>query len=156
MAIKLGNNHSLRMATRPNVLRPRGRCVDSLPFADEMNMKRRLNVINAVLYTAASIAAVALLASGEALAADAAAAEGMARQNKCFMCHAVDKKKVATAWKDVAAKYKGDKDAEAKLYTHLTSGPKVKSEDGSEMTHPMVKSKNPDDIKNLVAWILSL
>jgi cytochrome c len=68
----------------------------------------------------------------------------------------VDKKKDGPAWKDVAAKLKGDKDAVAKLTKHLTTGPKVKFEDGHEEDHPILKAKTPDDTKNLVEWILSL
>jgi len=103
-----------------------------------------------------SFAAIALVMSGEALAVDAAAAQALARQNNCFKCHAVDKKKEGPAWKDVAAKMKSDKDAEAKLTKHLTTGPKVKFEDGHQEDHPVLKSKSPDDTKNLVQWILSL
>jgi hypothetical protein len=32
----------------------------------------------------------------------------------------------------------------------------VKTADGSEETHPIIKAKTPDDTKNLVGWILSL
>ena len=92
-------------------------------------------------------AALALGMPGAALAVDAAAAEALARQNNCFKCHAVDKKKVGPAWNEVAAKLKGDKEAEAKLTKHLTTGPEG---------HPVVKSKSPDDTRNLVQWILSL
>ena len=52
--------------------------------------------------------------------------------------------------------YKGNKDADAKLYKHLTTGEKAKFDDGHEEDHPIVKSKSPDDIKNLVSWLLSL
>ena len=102
--------------------------------------------------SAASLLAFPSVAS----AVDAGAAQSLARQNKCFNCHAVDKKKEAPAWKEVAAKYKGKPDAEAKLVTHLTTGPKVKFDDGHQEDHPILKTKNQDDIKNLVAWILSL
>jgi cytochrome c len=105
---------------------------------------------------ALTLAAAALLVPGQAAAADATAAQALARQNNCFKCHAVDKKKDAPAWKDVAAKLKGDKDAEAKLIKHVTTGPKVKFEDGHQEDHPVIKAKSPDDIKNLVDWILSL
>jgi cytochrome c len=91
-----------------------------------------------------------------AAAADAAAAQALARQSNCFKCHAVDKKKEGPAWKDVAAKYKGKPDAEKRLTTHITTGEKAKFEDGHEEDHAIVKSKNPDEIKNLVDWILSL
>jgi cytochrome c len=119
-------------------------------------MTTRLITHPATSLAALSIAAAAMFAPGAALAADAAAAQALARQNNCFKCHAVDKKKEGPAWKDVAAKLKTDKDAEAKLTKHLTSGPKVKFEDGHEEDHPVIKSKSPDDTKNLVQWILSL
>jgi len=113
-----------------------------------------------------SLAKLAALVSGGVLAftfastalaaVDEAAAKTLARQSNCFKCHAVDKKKEGPAWKDVAAKYKGKPDAQARLITHLTTGEKAKFEDGHEEEHAIVKSKNPDEIKNLVDWILSL
>jgi cytochrome c len=117
------------------------------PSTHEVAMNQTMNVGRAAACAAFLFAASALVMSGEVLAVDAAAAEALARQNNCFKCHAVDKKKVGPAWKDVAAKFKGNKDAEAKLTTHLTTGP-----DG----HPTVKAKSPDDTRNLVQWILSL
>jgi cytochrome c len=102
------------------------------------------------------LASVALLFSAPALAVDAAAAQALARQNNCFKCHAIDKKKDAPSWKEVAAKLKGNKDAVAILTKHLTTGPKVKFEDGHEEDHPILKAKTPDDTKNLIEWILSL
>jgi cytochrome c len=119
-------------------------------------MPTRLITHPAASFAALSIAAATMFASGAALAADAAAAQALARQNNCFKCHAIDKKKEGPAWKEVAAKLKTDKDAEAKLTKHLTTGPKVKFEDGHEEDHPVIKSKSPDDTKNLVQWILSL
>ena len=80
----------------------------------------------------------------------------LARQNNCFKCHAVDKNKEATSWKELATKLKGDKDAQAKLIKHLTTGPKVKFLDGHDEEHPIIKTKDQDQIKNLVDWILSL
>jgi cytochrome c len=103
-----------------------------------------------------ALAGIALLLSAPASAVDAAAAQALARQNNCFKCHAIDKKKDAPAWKDVAAKLKGDKDAVATLTKHLTTGPKVKFEDGHQEDHPILKAKTPDDTRNLVEWILSL
>jgi cytochrome c len=91
-----------------------------------------------------------------ALAADEEAARALARQSNCFKCHSVDKKKDGPAWKEVAAKYAGKPDAEAKLTTHITSGEKAKFPDGHEEDHTIVKSKDPKEIKNLVDWILSL
>ena len=117
------------------------------PFTSGMNMKLRLIVRLVGTGAMFSIATIALVTSSEALAVDADAAQALARQNNCFKCHAVDTKKVGPAWKDVAAKLKGNKDAEAKLMTHLTTGPEG---------HPIIKAKSPDDTKNLIQWILSL
>lgn len=102
------------------------------------------------------VAGSALLASSAAVGADADAAQALARQSNCFKCHAIDKKKDGPAWRDVAAKYKGKGEAEARLITHITSGEKAKFEDGHEEEHAIVKSKDKDQIKNLVDWILSL
>ena len=116
-------------------------------------MKTRLPV-----RVAAGISTVAVLfcASGEAGAADAVAAQALARQSNCMKCHAIDKKKEGPSYKEVAAKMKGKPDAEAKLIQHITTGPKVKFEDGTEEEHAIIKSKNQADIKNLVQWILSM
>ena len=117
------------------------------------SIKTRVAPASCVVMAVASIALVLPLG---AEAADAAAAQALARQNNCFRCHAVDKKKDAPAWKDVAAKQKSNKNAEADLIKHLTTGPKVKFEDGHQEDHPVIKAKSPDDTKNLVDWILSL
>jgi cytochrome c len=94
--------------------------------------------------------------SPAAFAVDATAAETLARQSGCLKCHAVAKKKDGPAYRDVAAKYKGNPDAVAKLTYHITSGEKVKFEDGHEEEHKIVKTKDPKEIQNLVEWILSL
>jgi len=102
------------------------------------------------------VAAGAMFLLGPAVAADEEAARALARQSNCFKCHAIDKKKEAPPWREVAAKYKGKPEAEAKLIHHITSGEKVKFEDGHEEDHKIVASKDPAAIKNLVDWILSL
>src|ERR1051326_6844061 len=65
-----------------------------------------------------------LLASAALLLASlpAVAQEELAKKNKCFACHAVDKKVVGPSYKDVAAKYAGDKTAEAKLVDKVKKG----------------------------------
>ncbi len=105
---------------------------------------------------AALTSALLLSFAGPVRAADAAAAQALAKRSNCFKCHAIDKAKEAKPWKEVAAKLKGNPDAQAKLIKHITTGPKVKLDDGSEEEHPIIKTKNQDDIKNLVDWILSL
>ena len=101
------------------------------------------------------LAILGLAVAPDMLAADAAGAQQLARQSNCFKCHAVDKKKEGPAYKDVAAKYKGKPEAETRLTTHITSGEKAKFEDGHEEDHPIVKTKDPAQIKNLVEWILA-
>lgn len=109
------------------------------------------------LVSSAALATMTLLAgTGAASAADEAAARALARQSDCFKCHSVEKKKDGPAWHSVAQKYQGKPDAEAKVTQHITSGEKVKFEDGHEEDHTIVKSKDPKAIKNLVDWILSL
>jgi len=96
------------------------------------------------------------LAAAPAAAVDAEAAQTLAKQSNCFKCHAIDKKKEGPAWHDVAVKYKGKPEAEARLITHITSGEKAKFDDGHEEEHAIVKTKDKDAIKNLVDWILTL
>lgn len=101
----------------------------------------------------AGLSALAL-AGLPAVAADDAAAEALAKKSGCLKCHSVDKKKDAPSFKETAAKYKGKPDAEQKLFTHLTTAPKVKV-DGKEEAHDNLKTKNDADVKNVVSWILS-
>jgi cytochrome c len=90
------------------------------------------------------------------LAADETAARDLAQSSGCFKCHGVDKKKDGPAFRDSAAKYKDDPDAQAKLIYHVTSGEKVKFDDGHEEAHKKVKTQNPAETRNLVQWILAL
>ncbi|MDN3922446.1 c-type cytochrome [Roseateles violae] len=96
----------------------------------------------------------ALACAAPSWAVDASAAQALARKSDCLKCHAVDKAKTGPSFKDVAAKYKGQADAEQKIVTHLTTGPKVKI-DGKEETHPNLKSASEAEIKNVAQWILS-
>ena len=99
----------------------------------------------------------ALLCSAQAnAAADANAAQALAKKEGCLKCHAIDKKKEAKPLKEISAKYKGKADAQAKIRHQITAGEKVKLEDGSEEDHKVVKTKDPAELANLIAWILSL
>jgi len=100
---------------------------------------------------------VAVLLAGSAFivdAADDAAAEALVKKSKCLNCHSVDKKKDGPSFKETAGKYKGKPDAEQKLFTHLTTNPKVKV-DGKEEAHENLKTKNDAEVKNVIGWILS-
>lgn len=46
----------------------------------------------------------------------------LAKKSGCLVCHAIDKKVVGPAWKDVAAKYRGDAGAEARLMEKIAKG----------------------------------
>lgn len=89
-------------------------------------------------------------------AIDADAAQALAKKNDCFKCHAVDKTKKGPAYKKIAAKFQGKADAEATLIKQITTGPKVKLEDGSEESHKIIDTQDQGALKNLVGWILSL
>jgi len=111
------------------------------------------------LKTLASIAAASLISLSFTAAAadlDADAAQALAKKNDCFKCHALDKTKKGPSYKKVAAKYKGKAaEGEEKILKNITTGPKVKLEDGTEEEHKIIDSKDPIAIKNLISWILS-
>lgn len=57
-----------------------------------------------------------------AMSGQASASADLAKAKNCMGCHAMDKKVLGPAFKDVAAKYKGQKDAEAKMIASITKG----------------------------------
>ncbi len=65
------------------------------------------------------VAAAALTFSGVAAAQDAAK---LAQEKACLACHAMDKKVVGPSYKEVAAKDKSDKNAEANLAKKIRAG----------------------------------
>jgi len=67
----------------------------------------------------AAVAAAGILGAAPAFAD---AGMDLAKAKNCLACHAVDKKLVGPAYKDVAAKYKGDKGAVAKLAEKVQKG----------------------------------
>lgn len=102
------------------------------------------------------LAALSLAAfSAGVAAADVDAAKATMKQNNCLKCHGIEKDKDGPSYKKVADKYKGKADAESKLFTHLTTGPKVKLADGSEEEHKKIKATEAET-KNLVQYILGL
>lgn len=108
------------------------------------------------LESALLAACAAVVVSTPVLAIDIEAAQMLARQSSCFKCHSVDKKKDGPAYREVATKYRGRADAEAKLFRHVTAGAMVKFRDGSEDNHKVIESQDEAEIKNLIGWILSL
>lgn len=97
-----------------------------------------------------------IIASAAAVLAAPAAAqanEALLKKHNCVACHQVDKKMVGPAYKDVAKKYKGQKDAAAKLAEKVKKG--GQGVWGQVPMPPNVQV--PDaDIKAMVDYILSL
>ena len=93
------------------------------------------------------------LAGFALVALPAAANEELAKKNACTACHAVDKKLVGPAFKDVANKYRNDKKAEAMLVEKVKKGGV-----GVWGQVPMPPNTNVSDadVKTLVKWVLSL
>ena len=93
-----------------------------------------------------------LFATAGHAAVDAAKATQLAAKYGCQGCHAMDKKVVGPAYKDVAKKYAGDKSALAKLEHKVKDGGS-----GAWGAIPMPPNNVPDaDLKTLVTWVLSL
>ena len=96
--------------------------------------------------------AAAFLVLAAVAALPAYAQEELAKKHNCLACHATDKKLVGPSYKDVAAKYRGDPGAEAKLFDKVKKGGQ-----GVWGQVPMPPNAQvPDaDIKALVKWILA-
>ena len=86
------------------------------------------------------------------VALPAQASPDLANKSKCMTCHQVDKKVLGPAFKDISAKYKGQKTAEAMLADSIAKGSK-----GKWGAIPMPAQKvSPADAKALSKWILTL
>ncbi len=88
-------------------------------------------------------------------AVDEDAAQALAKKEDCFKCHAIDKTKKGPSYKKIAAKYKEKKLGEKEAIKQMTTGPKVKLEDGTEEDHKIIENKDPKALSNLAQWILS-
>jgi cytochrome c len=77
----------------------------------------------------------------------------LAKKSGCLVCHAIDKKVVGPAWKDVAAKYRGDAGAEARMMDKIAKG-------GSGVWGAIMMPANPRiseaDRRALARFVLSL
>ena len=108
--------------------------------------------MKALLLTIA--AAGSMLVASQSYAVDAAAAKALAQKSGCLACHSVDQKVLGPSFKDVAAKYRGDKTAEAKMVEKVKKG-------GSgtwgaipmPANSPQVKDA---DITTIVKWIMAM
>ena len=104
------------------------------------------------LAAASVLAGLALSATPALAAVDAARALSIANQNACMGCHAVDRKLVGPAYQDVAAKYKGDAGAQAKLIKKVREG-------GMGNWGQIPMPANPKiadaDLKTVIDWVLA-
>jgi len=77
----------------------------------------------------------------------------LAKRKACFGCHGIDKRIVGPAFKEVAARYKGEAGIQAKLVQKLRRG-------GSGIWGPIAMPPNPDlaesDAAALIEWVLGL
>jgi cytochrome c len=77
----------------------------------------------------------------------------LANAKNCMACHAIDKKLVGPAYKEVATKYAGQKDAVDKLATKIMKG-------GSGVWGPVPMPANTQvneaEAKKLAAWVMSV
>ena len=86
------------------------------------------------------------------VAVPAMADMALATSKNCMACHAVDKKLVGPSYKDVAAKYAGQKDAVDKLAVKIIKG-------GAGVWGPVPMPPNAQvseaDAKKLAAWVMT-
>jgi cytochrome c len=98
---------------------------------------------------ALALAALGLLAVG----GPAFASADLAKQKNCLACHATDKKLVGPSYKDVAAKYKSDKNAAATLAKKIREG-------GvgvwGQIPMPANPQVNEQEAQALAKWVLSM
>jgi cytochrome c len=96
----------------------------------------------------------ALIASLAAvIAAPAFANADLAQKKSCLACHAADKKLVGPSYKDVAAKYAGQKDAVAKLAEKIQKGGVGA---WGQVPMPANPQVNAEEAKQLATWVMSI
>jgi cytochrome c len=103
--------------------------------------------MNKPIVVAAALALLALASTAQAQ--DAAK---LAKDKACLACHQVDRKLVGPSYKDVAAKYRNDKNAMAALTKSVRSGSQGKWGQVPMPPNPSVSEK---EAQILVKWILS-
>lgn len=93
------------------------------------------------------------LVAAVCVTAPAFADQALATSKNCMACHAIDKKLVGPAYKDVAKKYAGQKDAVDKLAAKVMKGG---SGVWGAVPMPANTQVNEAEAKKLVTWVLSL
>jgi len=98
-------------------------------------------------------AALALAAGAAFVAAPASASEALLKKNNCTACHAIDKKLVGPAYKDVAKKYAGDAGAAKMLAEKVKKGGKGTWGQVPMPPNPQVSDA---DIDAMITYVLQL
>ncbi len=98
---------------------------------------------------------VCAIALGMVAVAPVQASEEIIKKARCVACHTVDQKRVGPAYKEVAAKYKGQADAVAVLSAKVRNG--GTGTWGQIPMPPNGADKISDaDLKAAIEWILKL
>lgn len=82
-------------------------------------------------------------------------AEAVFKENDCHKCHNPTKEKKGPSLAKIAAKYKEKKLDEKEAIKHMTSGKKVKLDDGTEEEHKIIDTKDVKEQTAVAKWILS-
>jgi len=102
--------------------------------------------------TLVSGVALALIAAFAAAPARAQNIDDLLKKHACLSCHAVDKKLVGPAYKEVAAKYRTQKDAQKLLVEKVKKG----GVDAWGQVPMPPNAAVPDaDLNAMVKWILA-
>jgi cytochrome c len=107
---------------------------------------------SAVVVSALMLGALAGGVAPAAHAADAPNGQRIANANACMGCHAVDRKLVGPSFQQIAAKYKGDAQAPAKLASKVKNGG---SGVWGMIPMPAHQSMSDADIRTVVDWVLA-
>lgn len=102
---------------------------------------------------AAPVAAAAKPEVKSEAAVSAVDALALAKKQGCTVCHAIDKKLVGPGWRDVAAKYRGDATAEARLVNKIAKGGSGAWGSMPMPAHPQISEA---DRRTLAKFVLNL
>jgi len=108
------------------------------------------------LTTTAWRTTVLALALALATTGAAHASEALADQKLCLNCHKVDKQQVGPAFKDVAARYAGQKDAAIQLAERIQKGSVPKKGNWGAVPMPANPQVSPAEAQQLANWVLGL
>ncbi len=88
--------------------------------------------------------------------APAFADQALATSKNCMACHAVEKKMVGPAYKDVSAKYKDNKDAVKMLAEKIQKGSTPGKGNWGAVPMPANPQVNEAEATKLAAWVMGV